>query len=137
MLTVSGAAAFSGISEKDSEDDQATGAAACLWSASETRPDAWPITSWMSVIKSSENRRTSLPARARPALRDVRGPAIQADLLATFENLNPNLVAMTTRSRVGASASPTSSSLVNGPLSVIHNGARRAQPCLSTVRWVE
>src|SRR6266849_6540353 len=29
--------------------------------------------------------------------------------------LNPNLVAITTRSRIGASASPTSSSFVNGP----------------------
>jgi hypothetical protein len=30
-------------------------------------------------------------------------------------NVNPNFVAMTTRSRTGASASPSSSSFVNGP----------------------
>ena len=32
-----------------------------------------------------------------------------------FSILNPNLVAITTRSRTGASASPTSSSFVYGP----------------------
>ena len=46
---------------------------------------------------------------------DVLGAAVQARLLAVASMLNPNLVAITTRSRTGASASPTSSSFVNGP----------------------
>ena len=46
-------------------------------------------------------------------LADVRRPAVQAARLA--DRLKPNFVAITTRSRTGASASPSSSSLVNGP----------------------
>jgi hypothetical protein len=45
---------------------------------------------------------------------------------------NPNLVAITTRSRTGASASPTSSSLVNGPYtSAVSNNVT---PCSTPVR---
>jgi hypothetical protein len=53
-------------------------------------------------------------------LLDVLGPAVQAGLpparwLEVGIESKPNLVAITTWSRNGASASPTSSSLVNGP----------------------
>jgi hypothetical protein len=46
---------------------------------------------------------------------DVLGTAGQPDDLPFSSYANPNLVAITTWSRSGASASPTSSSLTNGP----------------------
>jgi hypothetical protein len=51
-------------------------------------------------------------------LLDVLGPAVQPAApgrLSLPLRSNPNLVAITTCPRNGASASPTSSSLVNGP----------------------
>ena len=48
-------------------------------------------------------------------LLDVLGPAVQARLLPVRINWNPNLVAITTCSRIGARALPTSTSFVNGP----------------------
>ena len=47
--------------------------------------------------------------------RDVLRAAGQAGLLAVVVDAKPNFVAMTTWSRTGASASPTTSSLANGP----------------------
>ena len=48
-------------------------------------------------------------------LLDVRRPAVETRAVRPAVNVNPNFVAITTRLRNGASASPTSSSLVNGP----------------------
>ena len=57
--------------------------------------------------------------RAFDGLLDVLRPAVQARRTRPRDRLplrsNPNLVAITTCSRNGARASPTSSSLVNGP----------------------
>ena len=46
---------------------------------------------------------------------DVVGTAVETCRTPVASMANPNLVAMTTWSRNGASASPTSSSLTNGP----------------------
>ena len=57
--------------------------------------------------------------RALGDLLDVLRPAVQARAhpgdRASGSSSNPNLVAITTWSRTGARASPTSSSFVNGP----------------------
>ena len=54
--------------------------------------------------------------RALGHLPDVLGPAVRGRRgLPSRSNSKPNLVAITTCSRTGASASPTSSSFVNGP----------------------
>ena len=53
--------------------------------------------------------------RAVGGLRDVLGPAIRPVWRPWSSNRNPNFVAITTWSRTGARASPTSSSLTYGP----------------------
>ena len=54
--------------------------------------------------------------RAFDRLADALGPAVDAAVCAGLGSMSkPNLVAITTSSRNGASASPTNSSLVNGP----------------------
>ena len=63
--------------------------------------------------------------RALDALFNVLRPAVQTDWMRIFLGViwNPNLVAITTWSRIGARASPTSSSFRTG---------HRLRPCRRT-----
>jgi len=55
------------------------------------------------------------PQRGVGDLLDVLRPAVETGLLAVASILKPNFVAMTRVRETARSASPTSSSLVNGP----------------------